>query len=548
MKHTYRNIFRWGDPNHDEKLNPHTLDFMKKVFNLNDKDIQEPYLPGHEEVTLDKKSALLPEVIQSLEKIAGKENVSIDDFDRAYHSAGKFYLDLVNLRLGRIPTPPDAVVYPRSEEDIVQIMELCDANRIALTPFSGHSSVTRGLETPLGGISLDMERHMNRVIRVSEVNSTVTVQPGIFGPALEKHLNTYKEGYTCGHFPQSFEFSTVGGWVVTRGAGQASTGYGKIEDMVLSMRVVTPRGIIETKDYPAAAIGPDIDQIFIGSEGAFGVVTQVTMKIRRFRPDNTSYTSFVFHDFESSINAMREIMQSEFGRPHLFRISDHEETDVAFRMGNKDGSIADRVLQVLGYKPMKRCLMFATVEGDEDYTQFVVKKMKKVAKRHGGFHSGESPTRKWLEQRYSSAYMREPMMDMGIMIDTIETAVNWENLLPLWQTVRDYIKSRPNTVCMVHISHVYENGANLYFVFISPIARGNDVDDFVNFQKGLIETIHANGGSLSHHHGIGKILGPWMKEEIGETGLGLLQAIKNQCDPEGIINPGGTLGLQGPGV
>ena len=540
----YRNIFKWGDPNHEETVDDKTLAYIAKSFNLSKKDLGERYLPGDEDVKLTKKCRLAPAVLAALEKMVGEANVATDDFERAYHAYGKFFLDLVKLRYGMVENPPDAVVYPRSEEDVAKIVRFCNDKKIAITPYGGHSSVTRGVEAVKGGISLDLTRHMDSVVRVNEENSTVTVQPGIFGPVLEKHLNEYGTGYTCGHFPQSFEYSTAGGWAVTRGAGQASTGYGKIEDMVLSMRVVTPRGTIVTKDYPAAAIGPDIDQIIMGSEGAFGVVTELTMKIRAYRPDNTAYVSFLYKDFDSAVTAMRQSMQGEFGKPHLFRISDPEETDVAFTMKGMSGSAADMALRLLGYRPLKRCLMFVAVEGDADYAKLVAAKVKAVAKKNGALSLGAGPTKKWLEQRYSSAYLRDPLMDIGIMTDTLETAVSWENLIQVWNAARSYLKARPNTVCMVHISHVYENGANLYFTFLSPIKRGKDIEDFTRYHKGLVDTIHASGGSLSHHHGVGKMMGPWMRAELGDTAHDLLLAIKDYLDPRGIMNPGGTLGLK----
>ncbi|MFC1670278.1 FAD-binding oxidoreductase, partial [Spirochaetota bacterium] len=394
-----------------------------------------------------------------------------------------------------------------------------------------------------GGISLDLTRHMNKIIDVNENNSTVTVQPGIFGPQLEDYLNKYKGGYTCGHFPQSFQYSTVGGWTATRGAGTASTEYGKIEDMVLALNIVSPRGEIRTKDYPAAAIGPGIDEIVIGSEGAFGIITEVTLKIRKHRPENASLSSFIFKDFESAVNAMRESIQGEFGKPHLFRISDPEETDIAFKLKGKDKSLSDISLRMLGYKPMKRCLMFAASYGDKDRAKLVSKKIKSIARKHGALSTGAGPTEKWLQQRYSSAYMRDPLMDMGVMADTLETAVTWDNLMKLWNEVRKYIKKRPQTICMTHISHVYENGANLYFTFLSPMKKGKEISDYEKFQHGIINAIHKNSGSLSHHHGIGKMLGPWMNREIGPVGKGLLQSIKDYLDPKGIMNPRGTLGL-----
>jgi len=186
--------------------------------------------------------------------------------------------------------------------------------------------------------------------------------------------------------------------------------------------------------------------------------------------------------------------------------------------------------------------MFATVEGDKDYTRLAKKKIRKTAKAHGGFHSGGKPAKDWLKQRYSSAYMRDPLMDVGIMTDTVETAVPWDKLLPLWKAVRAYLETRDKVHVMAHISHVYENGANLYFTFLSPMKKGIELEDYTAYHKGLIDTIHQNGGSLSHHHGIGRALAPWMEDEMGKTAMGLMKASKNFLDPNGIMNPGSIFG------
>ncbi|MBC8184263.1 FAD-binding oxidoreductase, partial [candidate division KSB1 bacterium] len=355
---------------------------MKKIFGLTDEDLKYKYLPGYDKVKLKKESQLKPDIAKKLKLIVGEENVAVDDFSRANHAFGKYYTDLVKLRTGKVETPPDAVVYPRTDKDVEKIIKICHEGKIAVTPYGGHSSVTRGVETPKGGISLDLTKHLNKVLNVSEVNSSVTVQAGMYGPPFEEYLNNYGIGYSCGHFPQSFEYSTVGGWAAARGAGQNSTGYGKMESMVLSMKFVTPRGIIETRDFPARAQGWDLDQIFMGCEGTLGVITELTMKIRKFQPSNTSHISFIFKNFESAVTAMRESMQSQFGLPHLFRISDAEETDIAFKMKGFEDSFVDKFLQALGHKPGKRCLMFVTVEGDKDYTKFVSSKIKKIARKH----------------------------------------------------------------------------------------------------------------------------------------------------------------------
>ncbi len=539
MKNTYRSIFVWGDK-HDEKLEKGVIELIKEKFGYTDEDFQQHYLYGDQEVTLEKACALPGNMIQQFIAICGTENVETSDYVRASHAMGYFFSELVMLRKGLIRTPPDLVIYPRSDDEIAEILQLCGRENIAVTPMGGRSSVTRGLETPRGGISLDLTRHFDNISDINEVNQTVRIQPGVYGPVLEKFLNTH--GYTCGHFPQSFEYSTVGGWVAARGAGQESTYYGKIENIVLALKVITPAGIIETKDYPASAEGWDLTKTFIGSEGSLGIITEITLKVRKYRPQNTAYTSFVFKDFESATACMRKIMQAGIGAPALFRISDPVETATAFKIKEFDNSFSDKLLRSFGYAPGKRCLMFATVEGDKDYTVLAKKKIKKMAKSHGGFHSGGKPAKDWLKQRYSSAYMRDPLMDIGIMTDTVETAVPWDKLLTLWKAVRDYLESREKTHVMAHISHVYENGANLYFTFLSPMKKGVELEDYAAYHKGLIDTIHQNGGSLSHHHGIGRALAPWMEDEMGKTAMGLMKASKDFLDPGGILNPGSIFG------
>lgn len=541
MNTTYRDILKWGDKR-EQKVDDATLNLIKEKFDLTDKDISNTYKTGDIEVKATKDCTLDAKIIDQLTATVGTDNIATDDIARASHAYGKCYTDLLHLRDGNIPTPPDAVIFPRNIDEVVSIVKICNEHKIAITPFGGSSSVTRGVETPMGGISLDMTKHFNRVLEVNEINSTATVQAGMFGPAYEEYLN--KQGFSCGHFPQSFEYSTVGGWLAAKGAGQASTGYGKIDHMVLAVKAVTPAGIIDTKCYPASAQGWDIHQLFAGSEGTLGVIVEITMKIRKYLPQNTKHASFVFKNFETAVEAMRTAMQSGIGLPHLYRISDPEETEVAFKTKGFDGTMADKVLNLLGYKSGERCLMFVAVEGGKAYTNQVVKSLKKINRKYGSFYIGASPTKKWLEQRYSSAYLRDPLMDIGIMTDTLETAVMWDKLIPVWKAVRTYLKSRPKTVVMVHISHVYENGANLYFTFLSPMKREDDVKEYMEYHKGLIDTINQSGGSLSHHHGVGRTLAPWMEIHLGSESLKLMQAIKNHLDPKGIMNPGNTLGLK----
>ena len=540
MDYTYRQILKWGDKR-EEKVDPLLIKVFREKFELKDSDFESKYLSGSQPVKLEHPSSLKPGQLDFLKSIVGNENLQTDDFSRAKSSCGKFYAELLDLRLNLIPYPPDAVVSPRSHDELVKIVEFCSHERIPVIPIGGQSSVTGALQAPLGGIALDMTKHLNRIVRINTSNKTVTVQAGIFGPALESELN--KHGFTCGHFPQSFEFSTVGGWLAAKGAGQASTGYGRIEDMVIALKAVTPAGVIETKEFPKTAQAWDIFRLFIGSEGTLGIITEATLNIHKYRPENTSYASFIFKSFEQAVEAMQKIIQSEYGKPHLFRISDPDETDIAFKTKGFDNSFSDKLLKGLGFLPGKRSLMFVAVEGDKDYTKFVVNKIKRTAKKGKAMYIGKSPVKKWLDQRYSSAYMRDPLMDLGIMSDTLETAVTWENLLKVWSATHAFVSLRPKTIFMIHISHVYESGANLYFTFLSPMEKGNEKNDFAAFHKGLVDTIQENGGSLSHHHGVGRVLAPWMEAHLGKTSMAVLAAVKKHFDSNNIMNPGGTLGL-----
>ncbi|HEY8395297.1 MAG TPA: FAD-binding oxidoreductase, partial [Bacilli bacterium] len=459
---------------------------------------------------------------------------------------GKTMYDLLRLRKGIVENIPDAVLYPSSEEEIVKIVAYCDQERIPLYVFGGGSSVTRGPECMRGGISLDMKKNFNKVVKFNEIDQTITVEAGMSGPKLEETLNKApelfgaKERYTCGHFPQSFEYSVVGGWVVTRGAGQNSTYYGKIEDIVLGQTYVTPVGIIKTDSYPAKATGPSVDQIMMGSEGTFGVLTHVTLKIFKYRPENHLRFSFMFKDWQSAQKAAREIMQEECGKPSVFRFSDPEETDVMMRLYGIQETPLNTYLKLKGYKENKKCLMLGYTDGEKGFCKNVFKNVKKICKRNGGLWLTGFPAKAWEKGRFTDPYLRDTLQDFGVMIDTLECTVNWSNMNQVYEDVRAYCKSRPQTICMTHISHAYPQGANLYFIFV---ARMTELDEFKNYHSGILDAIQKSGATMSHHHGIGKMFAPWLEGQIGHNQIQIFKALKKHFDPHNIMNPGGTLGL-----
>jgi len=303
---------------------------------------------------------------------------------------------------------------------------------------------------------------------------------------------------------------------------------------------VAPAGTFKTLAYPGTANGPKVNDIMKGSEGAFGVLVAVTMKLFRYRPQNRKRFAFIFPDWEAAVDASRKISQGEFGMPAVFRISDPEETDVALKLYGVEGTWIDKLISLRGFKPARRCLCIGQTEGQAGFSKNVKKCIKKICRHHGAMYISGYPVSRWEHSRFADPYMREDLNDFGITIETLETAVTWKNLHNVHRGVRAYIKNRPETVCMTHCSHFYPQGTNLYFIFIG---RFKEIADFRQFHRGIIGQILEHGGSLSHHHGVGKMIGPWMERHLGTEQMEVLRALKKHFDPHNIMNPGGTLGL-----
>ncbi len=543
---SFRSLFKYGDPHGFKHPNRGLYKFMKEIFGMNDADFQAPVF-NTELFDVEIPVSLPERHIKQLTAIVGKENAHTDTYSRTRASYGAGMMDAIRLRKHVVENVADIVIAPRSQADVLAIVKYCNTNRIPLYVYGGGSTVTRGMEAVKGGVSLDMSVHMNKVLSFNEVNHTITVQAGLWGPELERMLQNAPQTlsanrrYTCGHFPQSFEHSSVGGWIVTRGAGQNSTYYGKIEDMVIAQEYVTPAGVFKTQEYPRAATGPDLDQVMMGSEGTFGVLTSATLRVCHWDPKATRRYSYLFRNWEEARTACREIMQGEFGYPSVFRLSDPEETDVAMRTYHIHGTPADTLLRGLGYQPMQRCLLLGTADGDPAFTRLVARSVHRICHKHHAFTlTPFKVVQAWEKSRFTDPYMREDVMDHGIMIDTLECAVTWQQMEKVHREVRKVVKRRPHTVCMTHLSHAYPQGANLYFIFI---ARINDINEYLALQYSVLEAICKNGASMSHHHGVGKQTSPWLEEQIGKPAMDVLRTLHDHFDPNHIMNPGGTLGL-----
>jgi alkyldihydroxyacetonephosphate synthase len=473
--------------------------------------------------------------------------LSDDHGDRVSHAVGRSYPDLVRIRSGDGSTAPDAVLRPDSVTQLRAALATCAKAGVAVTPFGGGTSVVGGVAALRGphsaAISLDLSR-LDALLDVDPVALTAQVEPGIFGPELERRLESH--GMTLGHFPQSFEYSTVGGWVATRSAGQASTGYGRIDELVEAVRCETPAGELSTLDVPATAAGPSLRELVVGSEGVLGVIMETTLRVRPL-PQARHYEAWMFRSFAEGAEAYR-VLEQGGESPDVARLSDESETRLSMALSSS-GGLAERVGDAyLGLRGRREgCLAFTGFEGTPDSVARRRGRAAAVLRAHGAVALGQRPGRSWLKSRFAAPYLRDELLDRGVMVETLETATTWSNLHRLYDAVgaalRESLTARgapPAVMC--HISHLYPSGASLYFTFIARQEPGAELEQWRAAKTAACDAIAANGGTITHHHAVGADHAPWMEREVGELGLDVLRAVKERVDPAGIMNPGKLLG------
>lgn len=508
-----------------------------------------PFPPIHLDQIRIPPPRIPARILESLAAAVGAGHISVSHDVRVTHSCGRGYQDLVRLRQGKVPRPPDAVAFPSSEGAVVRLLRIAGSESLGVIPFGGGTSVVGGVEVSEGDrpvLCVDLRR-MNRLISADAAGLVATAEAGILGPVLEASLAAH--GLTLGHFPQSFEFSTLGGWIATRSAGYASTGYGKIEAMVTALRLVTPRGIIATRQVPASASGPDLNALLTGSEGALGIITQATLRVRPL-PATRDYRAWLFRRFEDGLSAVRELLR-EGPVPTTVRLSDAPETEASLAMRTRTPGwtsrlrewTGKRVLGARGFAPGSMCAAIIGVEGSASAATQAWHGMGRVLGRCGAFPLGSGPAREWYRERFELPYLRDELLGSGILVDTLETAAPWERLLPLHACVanalRDALESMgASPLVLCHLSHAYPTGASLYFTFMTLQAPGREMEQWQAAKNAATDAVVAGGGTLSHHHGIGTVHRGWMHEEHGEEGLRAVRAIKSAIDPDGIMNPG----------
>jgi alkyldihydroxyacetonephosphate synthase len=529
--------YGWGD--RDTVPPPGLLRLLDEELGARDEVVAPP-------VPLDQvrlpESALSDHLRRRLAAAVGAANLGRASEDRLRHAAGRSYLDLLALRAGRLDEAPDAVVHAGSVQEIARVLKVCSEDGCAVVPFGGGTSVVGGVAPHHAGhhalVSLALDR-LDAVVDVDEESLLATLQAGMRGPAVEAKLA--KRGLTLGHFPQSFEYASVGGFAATRSAGQASSGYGRFDEMVRGLTLVAPRGELALRANPPNAAGPSVLQIALGSEGTLGVITDVTVRVRP-RARLLHYAAWSFADMDSGVAALRELVLRH-RVPDVTRLSDAEETRVSLAMAGDRAAtrLARRYLAMRGHAG--GCLAIFGWEGAGADIGTRKRLAVQVLRRHGAVALGTAPGRAWLHSRFHAPYLRDALLDRGLLVETLETASTWVRL----PNVRDAVIAALHTaltrrgtppVVGYHISHVYPEGASLYFTVLARQEDGRQVEQWREAKRAATDAIMRTAGALTHHHAVGLDHAAWMPGQVGTVGIDAIRALRSALDPAGIMNPG----------
>ncbi|MFI6658574.1 FAD-binding oxidoreductase [Streptomyces sp. NPDC050523] len=523
----------WGDPAKAAPLPDTVIGLLRDLLGVKPRSAEQI---GLADIAVPQ-GQLEPAAHQALAAaLGGEEYVRTDAETRVRHTRGKSTPDLLRIREGDTGDTPAAVLLPAGHDEVLAVLRVCARHRLALVPFGGGTSVVGGLAPGRRGpfVALDLRR-MDGLLALDPVSRTATLQPGLRAPQAEALLA--EQGFTLGHFPQSYEWATIGGFAATRSSGQASAGYGRFDEMVLGLTLATPEGTIDTGRAPRSAAGPDLRQLLLGSEGAFGVITSVTVRIRPI-PSKRIYEGWKFASFEEGSAALRRLAQ-DGPRPTVLRLSDETETLIGLAQPDAIGAS--------GAPTSAGCTAVAGYEGTEEDTAYRREHASAVLRECGGTPLGEEPGERWAHGRYSAPYLRDALLDAGAFAETLETATFWSRVPELYAAVRDALtttltEAGTPPLVMCHISHVYENGASLYFTVVS--AQGEDpVAHWTRAKHAANEAILAAGGTITHHHAVGTDHRAWYVREVGPLAVDALRAVKRILDPDGLLNPGILLPL-----
>jgi alkyldihydroxyacetonephosphate synthase len=534
---------------HEDK--PGFAPFVLEAVGLDLKTAQTAVEPAFAELTVPKSTASAA-FVKTLVGIVGAEHATTDDMARVIHTYGKSLRDLVRIRGNMILRSPDVVVYPADEAEVQAIVDAAVAADAVIIPFGGGSNIAGSLE-PLPQekrtiVSLDLGR-LRKVIDIDADSGLARIQAGAQGPDLEEQLN--KQGWTIGHFPDSFTHSTVGGWVATRSSGMQSDKYGDIADIARGMRVVRPGGVLVLRPLPSTSSGPSVREMILGSEGRLGVITEVTVQVHR-TPAKRDVYAYFFPNWKAGIAAMQEIAESD-ATPSITRISDSRETGFSLAT-SKDrrgfdkflaGTVLPGLMKSKGWTLEDICLSFIGYEGGVAHAKRQKKLVDAIVKKHGGMGVGTGPGILYDQKKFDTPYLRDFLLDRGAAGDVSETAAPWSKLIAVHENAYAAAQGAYDQIgikgwIMSHLSHSYHSGACLYFTFAfvfdkDPIAEYNLVKNAI--QQSFVDT----GATISHHHGVGLEHSPWLAQDISEQGVVVMRALLEGADAGANFNPGKVL-------
>lgn len=535
--------------NHDDK--PDFAPFVREKIGI---DVTSPGSPPPDFADLDVPAPQLPDTLyDKLTGAVGAQYVVVDDYDRVVHTYGKGLKDLVRVRAGEFPRVPDVVLYPATEDEVRQVVDIAAEADTVLIPFGGGSNIA-GCLTPEAHekrpvMSLDMGR-MNQVLEIDGASGLARIQAGVLGPDMEAQLNA--DGWTMGHQPDSFKHSTLGGWVATRSSGMQSDKYGDIAEITRGMRSVLPGRVVEVRPLPSTSTGPSVREMLIGSEGRLGVITEVWVHVHRL-PSNRQVIAYLFPNWESGLSAMRAIAASG-ASPSITRVSDANETafSLATRkassgLSSKIGPALFEVLRRRGWNLDDICLGYVGHEGAASHVRREKSLVGRIVSRFGGIRLGKGPGALYDQKKFDTPYLRDYLLDRGAIGDVSETAVPWSKLDRLYTTVTKAAREAFSRLgvdgwLMCHLSHSYHSGGCLYFTFaFSPAADADVLEQYDVVKFAIQQAFIDADGTLSHHHGVGVDHAPWLEDDISPAGTDLLVGLLRSADPGRNLNPGTLL-------
>lgn len=464
---------------------------------------------------------------------------------RVRHARGQSYRDWLALKYGRIGPVADAVAFPESHDDVERALKAAAARGAIVVPWGGGTSVAGHLDVPPASdrpvLNLSLSR-MNRLHGLDEVAQLATFGAGTPGPQVESQLRTRR--FLLGHFPQSYEYSTVGGWVVTRSSGQQSLRYGRIENLFAGGRLVSPRGVLDLRSVPASSAGPDLREFVLGSEGRLGVMTDVQVRVRPIA-EREDFNAVFFPDWQHGIDAMRHLVQADLPLSML-RLSNEIETETQLTLAGHEKAILwlKRYLKLRG-SGTRPVMMVLGMTGLNREVLRCRREALTVCKQSRGVHAGRMIGEGWAKNRFKGPYLRNTLWAEGFGADTVETAINWPQATALMRAIEQaahdaFAQENERVHAFTHLSHVYRQGCSIYSTFVFRCA-GDYERDLARWQRlksRVSETIVAHGGTISHQHGVGTDHAPYLPAEKGALGMDLLRACARELDPAGMMNPG----------